>query len=128
MDFIWGENLRHRLAAVVSPVFNVDVASHPMLRRLSNCARVHREFALWSTIPESMLRRAALEDSIAAIHERGVVHRDMHLANVVVGAVTGRPYWIDFEGAVLRERTGWSTVVEEDRHRFRNSFGLIGRE
>jgi hypothetical protein len=31
-----------------------------------------------------------------------VAHRDIHLANVIVGAVTGRLYWVDFEGADLR--------------------------
>jgi tRNA A-37 threonylcarbamoyl transferase component Bud32 len=125
MDFIWGENLRHRLAATGCPIFNVELDSDPMLRSLSDAERVHREFLLWSTLSEAARNRRALQDSMAAIHERGVAHRDLHLANVIIGNVTGQPYWIDFEVAHLRaHRRDWTKVVDNDRTLFRDTFGL----
>jgi hypothetical protein len=124
MDFIWGENLRHRLAATGSLVFNVDVAADPILSRLTDRERVHREFMLWSVLPEAGARRAALRDAMAAIHRRGVAHRDIHLANIIVGAVTGLPYWVDFEGAHLRIGDAWSRLVAENRLRFEGTLGL----
>jgi tRNA A-37 threonylcarbamoyl transferase component Bud32 len=123
-DFIWGENLRHRLAATANPVFNVDINADPVLRRLTDDERVHREFMLWSVLPEAAAWRAALGETMAAIHQRGVAHRDIHLANVMVGALTGLPYWVDFEGADLRVGAGWQQLVAEDCMRFRNTFGL----
>jgi tRNA A-37 threonylcarbamoyl transferase component Bud32 len=124
MDFIWGENLRHRLAAAVRPVFNIDIEADPLLSRLTDDKRVQREFLLWSTLPEAAVRRGALHDTLAAIYERGVAHRDMHLANVVIGAVTGLPYWVDFESAHLRAGAGWSNIVTEARIRFHRTFGI----
>jgi hypothetical protein len=125
VDFICGESLRHRLAATGAPIFKQDLDSDPILRRLSDKERVRREFVLWSALPEAELTRAALQDSMDAIHQRGVVHRDLHLANVIVGAVSGLPYWLDFEVAHLRVgNCDWSKLVDEDRTRFRNTFGL----
>jgi tRNA A-37 threonylcarbamoyl transferase component Bud32 len=123
-DFIWGENLRHRLAAATSPVFNVDIDADPLLSRLTDDERVHREFMLWSVLPEAAAWRDVLGETMAAIHQRGVAHRDIHLANVMAGALTGRPYWVDFEAADLRGGGGWRRLVAADCVRFGHTFGL----
>ena len=123
MDFLGGENLRHRVAAWGGPVFDLDLASEPFLGRLSPPDRVRRELRLWSLAREPFLREA-LRGSVEAMHRRGVAPLDVHLANVVVGGVTGQPYWVDFELARLRAGPGWADLARENFVRVDEALGL----
>jgi len=112
MDFIPGGTLRHLVGADGTLVSDLDLATDPALRRLSEGERIRREGRLWSRLPEPYLR-AKLADLVVEMNRRGVAPMDVHLANIVVGSNTGRPYWVDFDLARLRLGPGWSRTVAE---------------
>ncbi|GAA1610200.1 diguanylate cyclase domain-containing protein [Actinoplanes couchii] len=61
-------------------------------------------YAPWAT--GALLELAEnLADVIAGIHRRGVVHRDLSPANVLIDTDSGRPTLIDFELATLQAQT-----------------------
>ncbi len=123
MEFIRGGTLRHRLAADGTPVSDLDLASDTTLSRLSDGERLLREGRLWSRLPEPYLR-AKLADLVVEMYRRGVAPVDVHLANIVVGRDTGRPYWVDFELARLRLGPGWARRVVEHRRLADEVLGL----
>jgi hypothetical protein len=123
LDYIHGENLRHRLALNGKIIFHGDLNVDPILSRLSDRARVDREFALWSVSPDSAALRPRLKAAFAMMHTRGVTYDDIHLANIILGSVTGEPYWVDFEMAKLNVRRCGPRSSTEVHLRFCEAFG-----
>lgn len=122
MDFIWGENQRHRIAAGGEPVHDLDIAADPALSRLSTAQRTRREIELFSRIVTPELRSRILALAVE-ISRRGVAPGDVHPANFVVGAHTGAFYWIDFELVHLEPSAGWRTRSERFHRTLREILG-----
>ncbi len=62
---------------------------------------------------------ANLRGYVKAMHERGVVHKDLHLRNLMIDRTTGNPYVIDFGKAIVdrdldKTRTSFDDVKKQD--------------
>ncbi len=99
MEFIAGLNLRQVIGARY-PVLDLDVCANASLSRLSPDERTEREFVLCASVLPETLRRDVLA-AYQQIHALGVIPRDRHPANIIVGRHSGRPYLVDFEIAFL---------------------------
>jgi hypothetical protein len=68
--------------------------------------------------------RGRIEELIRAMNQRGVAPLDVSLGNVLIGAETGRPYWIDFEWACLRPLPCWGRHLRQCHQLFVAGLGL----
>jgi hypothetical protein len=96
IDYIQGQTLQKQVAEAGAKILDADGAGWG---GLDEHARKAREIASYEPF------RATYADAIgrlaARILEAGVAPLDVKLGNIVIGAKTGRPYWLDFEVAHL---------------------------
>jgi tRNA A-37 threonylcarbamoyl transferase component Bud32 len=112
MEFVAGHNLRQIIGSV-APVLNLDMRRDPLLRAMKGDQRMEREFALCVEVLSQEIR----EEVVAAYRRArtlGVIPRDIHPANVILGKNSGKPYLVDFELALIRFRKAHKGQATKD--------------
>ena len=96
MEYIWGENLHHHFAAGNEMPYE-DVKK-----------------AFWAAVRD---RGHHITEQLASvlhqIRERGVIPRDIHPANFIIGCYSGNLYIVDFQVIHLWPVPGWRARLRE---------------
>lgn len=119
MDYVRGDSLQRRLAKVASGITDLDGASEGV----DDHAREQREHEAFAAHADPALR-AAIEQLVISMNDAGVAPMDIKLGNVIIGAKTGTPYWIDFEMAVMRGLPRYAEHLAEHHRMVNEWFGL----
>lgn len=123
LEYIAGLDLRHKLAAEQSLIYDLDVsAACTEIALLSDQERVDREFRLWRTNASGQYSQPVRE-MLIEINKLGVIPRDIHLANILIGSQTLLPYMVDFELVCLRPLPGWRARIQRQWALFDSRFG-----
>ncbi len=122
MDYVPGENLRAHAAKCGAAVHDSDLkAAH--VHGFSAQDLERREVALLDRAGVGNFRReiAAMTREINA---RGVAPMDIKLGNFILGATTGRLYWIDFEISRLASQARWEADLALERDTLERLFEI----
>jgi tRNA A-37 threonylcarbamoyl transferase component Bud32 len=112
MEYIAGLNLRHMLARTHT-VLDHDLRGDAALCRVTGAERVEREFRLCAAILSKDLKREILA-VFRRVHACGVIPRDVHLANIIIGRDSGKPYLVDFELSYLGAAASPERAVQSE--------------
>jgi hypothetical protein len=122
MDYVPGEDLRAHAAKGGAAVHDADL-KEAHVRGFSAHDLERREVALLDRAGVGNFRReiAAMAREINA---RGVAPLDIKLGNFILGATTGRLYWIDFEISRLASQPRWEADLALERDTLERLFAI----
>jgi hypothetical protein len=122
MDYVPGQNLRALAAQGGAVVHDADLKA-ARVRGVSAHDLERREIALLDRADVGDFRReiAAMAREINA---RGVAPLDIKLGNFILGATSGRLYWIDFEISRLASQPRWEADLAFERDTLERLFEI----
>jgi hypothetical protein len=109
-ELVQGEDLRHWLGNATSLVHDLDLGGDPSLRVLDEASLDQREIEMFAAAGGGVFSPRVREE-VRAMNAAGVAVLDVKLGNILVGAQTGRLYWVDFERAYLASWPRWEEAV-----------------
>jgi hypothetical protein len=128
-EFIPGRVVREELARQGATVRDRDVDLDPAFRGLRPAQRRTKSRDEGRAVLGRVMDRENVEllfSEIRKIHEAGYVLHDVKFGNVILEAVTGEPYLIDFDRARRYPEFGWLArrlLRDRDYQKFNAHFG-----
>lgn len=119
IDYIHGQTLQKQIAEGGAQILDADGAGWG---GLDEHERKAREIAAYA--PHRAAHAEAIGKLASDILKAGVAPLDVKLGNVVIGAKTGKHYWLDFEVAHASSCPRHELYEEESRELYREWFGV----
>jgi len=129
-SMIMGRTLRDLMVNAGAKILTVQTQSDPEIQRLEQVQRLEKVWqrgqrVLKRIVPPSFL--SDLEWQVSRIHSTGIVKLSLTFGNVMVGALDGKPWLIDFENS---EYYRWKIHPlywlrrKQDIEKFRRIYGI----